>query len=116
MAASVRPAAAGFALWNLGFRPFFLLAAIFSAFSIALWAAQFSGRLPGAYLQGSAWHAHEMLFGYTMAVISGFLLTAVRNWTNQPTASGLSLVALALLWISGRVLVMTPFAEAAGIV
>src|SRR5688572_31815676 len=91
-----------FALWNVGFRPFFLLASIFSALSIALWAAQFSGSLPSAYLQGSAWHAHEMLFGYTIAVIAGFLLTAVHNWTNEPTASGVPLMALSALWVCGR--------------
>ena len=110
------PPAAVFALWNLGFRPFFLLAATFSAVSIALWAAQFSGWLPGAYLQGSAWHAHEMVFGYTVAVIAGFLLTAVRNWTSQPTPSGGLLMALVALWLSGRILVLTPYAVLAGVV
>jgi uncharacterized protein involved in response to NO len=73
----VPPAASGFALWNLGFRPFYLLASIFSATSVLLWAAQFSGYLSSAYLQGPVWHGHEMLFGYTIAVIAGFLLTAV---------------------------------------
>lgn len=109
-------ASAGFALWSLGFRPFYLLASLFSAFSVALWAAQFSGYLPFAYLQGPAWHGHELLFGYTIAVMAGFLLTAVRAWTNQPTASGGPLMALAALWICGRVLVLTPFALAAAVV
>jgi uncharacterized protein involved in response to NO len=109
-------AAAGFALWNLGFRPFFLLASLFSAFSVLLWAAQFSGYLPSAYLQGPLWHGHEMLFGYTTAVIAGFLLTAVRAWTNQPTPSGVPLIALAALWVCGRVLVLTPFAMTAAVV
>lgn len=108
--------AAGFALWNLGFRPFYLLASLFSAFSVLLWAAQFLGYLPAAYLQGPIWHGHEMLFGYTTAVIAGFLLTAVRAWTNQPTASGAPLMALAALWISGRVLMMTPFIMTAALV
>ena len=107
---------AGFALWNLGFRPFYLLASIFSAFSVLLWAAQFSGYLPSAYLQGSVWHGHEMLFGYTTAVIAGFLLTAVRAWTNQPTPSGVPLMALAALWVCGRVLVLTPLAMTAAVV
>ena len=107
--------AAGFALWNLGFRPFYLLASLFSALSILLWAAQFSGYLPHAYLQGSVWHGHEMLFGYTTAVIAGFLLTAVHAWTNQPTASGAPLMALAVLWVCGRVLVLTPFAMTAAL-
>ncbi len=79
---------AGYALWNLGFRPFYLLASVFSASSVLLWAAQYSGLLPFAYLQGSLWHGHEMLFGYTMAVVAGFLLTAVRAWTGQLTPVG----------------------------
>ena len=109
-------ASSQFALWNLGFRPFYLLASIFGAISVLLWAAQFSGVLPWAYPQGSVWHAHEMLFGYTTAVIAGFLLTAVRAWTNEPTPSGAPLMALAALWVAGRVLVLTPFDLAAAIV
>ena len=66
-----------FALWRLGFRPFYLLAAGFSALSVALWAAQYAGLLRHAYLGGPTWHAHEMLFGYTLAVVTGFLFTAV---------------------------------------
>lgn len=104
------------ALWNLGFRPFYLLASLFSAFSVLLWAVQFSGYLPSAYLQGPVWHGHEMLFGYTIAVIAGFLLTAVRVWTNQPTPSGAPLMALAALWVCGRVLVLTPLIMTAAVV
>ena len=110
------PASARFALWNLGFRPFYLLASVFSAFSMLLWAAQYSGYLPSAYLQGPVWHGHEMLFGYTIAVIAGFLLTAVRAWTNQPTPSGVPLMALAALWVCGRVLVLTPLDIMAAVV
>jgi uncharacterized protein involved in response to NO len=105
-----------FALWDLGFRPFFLLASLFSVFSVLLWVAQYSGLLPHAYLRGPVWHAHEMLFGYTIAVIAGFLLTAVRNWTSQPTATGAPLMALVALWVCGRILVLTPFATAAAVV
>jgi len=105
-----------FALWNLGFRPFYLLASLFSAFSVALWVAQVTGILGHAYLQGPLWHGHEMLFGYTMAVIAGFLLTAVRNWTGRPTPDGASLMALAGLWVAGRVLVLTPYGVAAAVV
>ena len=61
------PAPAGFALWNLGFRPFYLLASIFSAVSVLLWAAQFSGYLASACLKAPVWHGHEMLFGYLSA-------------------------------------------------
>ena len=113
---SVPPVAAGFALWNLGFRPFYLLASIFSAISVPLWAAQVSGYLSYAHLRGPVWHGHEMLFGYTVAVVAGFLLTAVRNWTGQPTPSGAPLMALAALWVCGRVLVLTPFGMAAAVV
>ncbi|HEX7438550.1 MAG TPA: NnrS family protein, partial [Caldimonas sp.] len=113
-----RPAAAppGFALWQLGFRPFYLLASLFAALSIGLWAAQFAGWLGRPYLSGPLWHAHEMLFGFTLAVIVGFLFTAGRNWSNRPTPTGLPLAALAALWVAGRVLVLTPFGWAAAVV
>ena len=83
---------------------------------MALWALQVGGLLPGAYLQGPAWHAHEMLFGYTLAVITGFLFTAVRNWTSHDTPTGGLLAGYAALWIAGRVLVLTPFVDAAALV
>jgi len=107
--------AAGFALWNMGFRPFYLLAGIFAALSILLWICQYTGHLPRAYLESPAWHGHEMLFGYAMAVVAGFLLTAVRNWTGRPTPGGGALMALAALWVAGRVLVLTPYPAAAAI-
>ena len=106
----------GDALWSIGFRPFYLLASLFAALSVPLWAAQLAGWLPEPYLQGPLWHGHEMLFGYALAVVAGFLLTAVRNWTGQPTASGGALMALAALWVVGRVLVLTPYQAAAAIV
>jgi uncharacterized protein involved in response to NO len=106
---------AGFALWQLGFRPFYLLASGFAALSIALWALQYGGFLPAPYLAGPIWHAHEMLFGFALAVIVGFLFTAGRNWSNQPTPTGLPLAALALLWVVARVLVLTPYGWAAAI-
>jgi uncharacterized protein involved in response to NO len=104
------------ALWELGFRPFYLLASGFAAISIPLWALQYSGLLVQPYLAGPVWHAHEMLFGFALAAIVGFLFTAARNWTNQPTPSGFALAALAGLWIAGRILVMTPFAWTAAAV
>jgi uncharacterized protein involved in response to NO len=102
-------------LWELGFRPFYLLAAAFAALSIPLWALQFSGLLPGAWLQGPLWHAHEMVFGYTLAVVVGFLFTAGRNWSGQPTPTGRPLMALAALWVAARVLVLTPWGGAAAL-
>ena len=104
---------AGWALWQLGFRPFYLLASSFAALSIALWALQYAGWLPLPNLQGPIWHAHEMLFGFALAVIVGFLFTAGRNWSNQPTPTGGPLAALALLWLAARVLVLTPYGWAA---
>jgi uncharacterized protein involved in response to NO len=106
----------GFALWQLGFRPFYLLASVFAALSIGLWAAQFASWLPVPYLAGPLWHAHEMLFGFTLAVVVGFLFTAGRNWSNRPTPTGWPLAALAALWVAGRVLVLTPFGWAAAVV
>ena len=102
-----------FALWQMGFRPFYLLASVFAALSVPLWVAQYAGYLPMPYVNGPLWHGYEMLFGYTTAVIAGFLLTAVRTWAGQPTATGLPLVALALLWLAGRILILTPYPLAA---
>jgi uncharacterized protein involved in response to NO len=110
------PGAARFALWNLGFRPFYLLASSFAALSILSWVGRYAGILPAARLSTPAWHGHEMLYGYTMAVVAGFLFTAVRNWTGRATPTGATLMALAALWIAGRVLVLTPFALAAAVV
>ncbi|HXZ96779.1 MAG TPA: NnrS family protein [Burkholderiales bacterium] len=104
------PSTQAFALWNLGFRPFYLLAALFAALSIAFWVAQFAGWLgPGVYFSNPLWHAHEMIFGYAFAVIVGFLFTAIRTWTGRPTSSGIKLAGIAALWAAGRVLVLTPW-------
>ena len=112
----MRPVPRGFALWQLGFRPFYLLASVFATASIAIWAVQYAGWLPGTYLRGPLWHAHEMLFGFTLAVLAGFLFTAVRNWTQQPTPTGLRLASLAALWLAARALALTPYASIAMVV
>ncbi|MFL6692015.1 MAG: NnrS family protein [Ramlibacter sp.] len=104
-----QPPRAAFALWQLGFRPFYLLAGSFGALSILLWGLQVGGFLPAPYLPGPLWHAHEMLFGFALPVIVGFLFTAGRNWTQRPTPTGLPLAALALSWLAGRVLVLSPW-------
>ena len=96
-------------LLRLGFRPFYLLASLFAAVSVALWSVQYAGWIGPMYLAGPMWHAHEMLFGFTLAVVAGFLFTAVRNWTARPTPTGTTLALIALLWVAGRVLVATPF-------
>jgi len=97
-----------FALFDLGFRPFYLLAALLAALNIPLWVAQWHGVVPQAgQLTGMAWHAHEMVFGFAAAVITGFLFTAARNWTGLPTPTGRRLAALAALWVAGRVVILT---------
>jgi uncharacterized protein involved in response to NO len=87
----------------LGFRPFFLGAGVLALLAMLVWLARLWGLLPGdGYLGGTAWHAHEMLFGYVGAVIAGFLLTAARNWTGIATPTGAWLGALVLLWLTAR--------------
>ena len=94
------------ALFDLGFRPFFLFAAIAALVLIPLWVYAYSlGGVESRYYPAmAAWHSHEMIFGYTVAVIAGFLLTAVRNWTGIQTPGGAALASLLLLWLAGRVL------------
>jgi uncharacterized protein involved in response to NO len=104
-----------FALCNLGSRPCYLLASIFAVSSILLWICQYRGQLPAPCLRSPAWHGHEMLFGDTLAVVAGLLLTAVGNWTGKPTPSGGALLSLAALWVAGGVLVLAPYATAAAI-
>ncbi len=90
------------ALWALGFRPFYWVASVFAALSVGLWALQFAGWQTQLSLPGPLWHAHEMVFGYTLAVVVGFLFTAGRNWSGQPTPTGRHLQALVALWLAGR--------------
>ncbi|ATX80942.1 uncharacterized protein involved in response to NO [Mariprofundus ferrinatatus] len=93
----------------LGFRPFFLLAGWFATLFMATSLGGFvSGIWHYNYFELSLWHAHEMLFGFGVAVIAGFLLTAVRNWTGLATPSGLPLALLVLLWLAPRVLSAVP--------
>lgn len=92
----------------LGFRPFYLLAAMFAVIALPLWMGSYTGVLQFAgSMPGLTWHTHEMIFGFAPAVIAGFLLTAVRNWTGRPTPTGKPLAGLALLWVLGRVLMFT---------
>ena len=98
-----RPASS-FALFNLGFRPFFLLAGVYSLVSIFIWGGVYVYGWPVPSLPFSTMHlhVHEMIFGYGMAVATGFLLTAVRNWTHLDTLRGYPLAALATLWLAAR--------------
>ncbi len=103
---------ASFALFNLGFRPFFLLSAIFAAILMLLWGLLYSQLIQlNSYYGFIDWHSHEMLFGYAAAVIAGFLLTAVRNWTNIDTISHMPLAILSGIWLLARIL---PFSTLPG--
>ncbi|HLI12668.1 MAG TPA: NnrS family protein [Alphaproteobacteria bacterium] len=96
-------ASAAPALFSAGFRPFFLLSAIWAAVAIPLWLAFFSGgaAVPTA-LAPAMWHVHEMVFGFAAATVAGFLLTAIPNWTGRMPLQGGPLVVLVLLWLAGR--------------
>ncbi|CAH0525032.1 NnrS family protein [Vibrio hippocampi] len=94
---------------RLGFRPFFLLGAIYAIVSIAVWAYLFQRGQPEALQVPSLWwHGHEMLFGFAMAIVAGFVLTAVQNWTGQAGTKHHRLFALVLLWLIPRVLFWLP--------
>ena len=97
----------GLVPFALGFRPFFLCAGAAGTLLLPLWLAFWSGALPpNPYYGGIGWHSHEMLFGYATAVLAGFLLTAVRNWTGIDTITGTPLAALAGVWLAGRILLV----------
>jgi uncharacterized protein involved in response to NO len=87
-----------------GFRPFFLAAGIWAALALALWITMLNTkmRLPSRF-DPLAWHIHEMLFGFIMAAIAGFLLTAIPNWTRRLPVRGAPLGCLAALWLLGRI-------------
>nr|WP_219853190.1 NnrS family protein [Stutzerimonas stutzeri] len=91
-------------LWRLAFRPFFLAGSLFAMLAIPLWVAAWTGFWPGFQPTGGwlSWHRHEMLFGFAMAVVAGFLLTAGQTWTGQPGVSGSKLMALAAVWLLAR--------------
>ena len=100
-------AARGRPVFALGFRPFYLAASGFAVLAVPLWVAQYHGLFfVDGSLSGAAWHAHEMVFGFAAAVLAGFLLTAVRQWTGLPTPTGPVLAAMVGLWAAGRVLVV----------
>src|SRR5262245_16655418 len=99
----------GMALFAKGFRPLFLCAAAYAVLAVPLFLLELGGYVrPGAYMFPMYWHAHEMVFGFTSAVLGGFLLTAVTNWTGQPTAEGRPLALIVVLWIAGRAGMLLP--------
>jgi uncharacterized protein involved in response to NO len=98
---------AGPAFFSYGFRPFFLAGAAWAALALVLWLAQFYGELTLPTAFGPLdWHIHEMLYGYLAAVVTGFLLTAIPNWTGRLPVAGTPLAALAALWLVGRISVL----------
>lgn len=108
------------AILTLAFRPFFLAASLWSALALALWIVLFiTGRALPSRFNPLSWHIHEMLFGFALAAIAGFMLTAIPNWTGRTPIRGAPLGGLALLWVLGRVACLTsaliPFRLAAAI-
>lgn len=107
--AAPSPDARGLALLRLGFRPFYLGAALFAMLAIPLWIGAFLGHVTlNPVVPALLWHAHEMLFGFAVAVIVGFLLTAGKAWTGLATPRGPFLGALAVLWVAARVAALAP--------
>lgn len=94
--------------WALAFRPFFLLGGLSALLLLAYWGHAYGKGLPvSAYYGFIGWHSHEILFGYGAAIITGFLLTAARNWTGVQTVHGLPLALLAGIWLLARLLAFT---------
>ncbi len=96
------------ALWGYGFRPFFLGAGLLAVLIIPWWAGSLAWGVPlGTAWAATLWHGHEMLFGFIVAAIAGFLLTAVPSWTGERGFAGWPLATLSGLWVFGRILVAT---------
>jgi len=102
--------ARGIAITRKGFRPLFLLAATYAFAIVPLWLLVLTAHtvVPSSFAPVN-WHGHEMVFGYTAAVIAGFLLTAVARWTSRETAVGAWLATLCVLWLLGRVAMWLPW-------
>lgn len=100
----------GPAFFSYGFRPFFLSAALFAGLAIPWWVLVFAfGGHAGFLYPARDWHVHEMLFGFLSAIMTGFLLTAVPNWTGRSPVRGLELAGLWMLWLAGRLLLVLPW-------
>jgi uncharacterized protein involved in response to NO len=94
---------AGAALLSYGFRPFFLLGSIWAGITVLAWLPVFYGELSLATaFSPRDWHVHELLFGFVPAVVAGFLLTAIPNWTGRMPLQGSPLAVLVLAWLAGR--------------
>jgi len=96
----------GPAILSYGFRPFFLLGSVYAGVMIPLWLGVFAGDLDLSFAFAPRdWHVHEMLFGYVAAIIGGFLLTAIPNWTGRLPLQGTPLAVLVSTWLAGRIAV-----------
>ncbi|MBV9153847.1 MAG: NnrS family protein [Alphaproteobacteria bacterium] len=110
-ACTMRPAARGlgrFALFECGFRPFFLLVGLHGALVIPVWVAVVFGWLRLPVGMEVSWHAHQMVYGFAAAGLAEFLLTAVPSWTGAPARRGAPLIALAALWLAARIATTVP--------
>ena len=109
-AAIEKPSYQGPAFLSYGFRPFFLCAALFAGVAVPAWILLLTGAGDSAFLYAPRdWHVHEMLFGFLPAVITGFLLTAIPNWTERPPLRGMPLLLLLTLWLAGRLVIAVPW-------
>lgn len=108
--ATEQPSYQGPAFLSYGFRPFFLSAALFAGVAVPVWALILTGWADSPFRYAPRdWHVHEMLFGFLPAVITGFLLTAMPNWTERPPLKGTPLLALVTLWLAGRLTIAMPW-------
>lgn len=104
--ATPAPVAVGWPFLSIGFRPFFLCAALFAPTALTVFLFALSGGVEwSSRFSPVDWHRHEMLFGYTLAIVAGFLFTAVQNWTSRPTPKGALLATMVALWGLGRLAV-----------
>ena len=103
------PTYRGPAFLSYGFRPFFLSAALFAGMAVPAWVLILSGAGHSFFYPPREWHVHEMLFGFLPAVMTGFLLTAIPNWTDRPPVRGMPLLLLLLVWLAGRLAIAVPW-------
>lgn len=99
-----------FALFDYGFRPFFLFAACYAALAVPVWITIWRGSLGWQPpMPAMLWHGHEMIFGFAVAALAGFMLTAVPNWTGEAAIRGPRLMLLVALWAAGRIAAFLPW-------
>ena len=100
----------GPAFFSYGFRPLFLGAALFAGVAVPAWILMLTGVGDSEFFSAARqWHVHEMVFGFLPAVITGFLLTAIPNWTDRTPIRGRELMLLCALWLAGRLVMAIPF-------